>query len=303
MVVYFAPLQGYTHAVYRRAHHEVVGGIDAYYTPFIRWEHGEVRNKDLRDISAEACEGVPTIPQVIARNVDEFCRLCDLLQGMGWKSIDLNMGCPFPMQTGAGRGSGLLPHPDRVRPMLDEIAARRDVLFSVKMRLGLDDANEAMHLQPMLNEARLSHIVLHPRTARQQYKGNTDMAAFETFYEGCRLPLVYNGDITNAAQIADLQRRFPHLHGVMIGRGLLANPTMLMPEMSETQRKECLLTMHDRLLDNAVRTLNGDQQILNYMHAFWQYQEPFVERKSYKRIMKSGSLRNYTTAAEEFFSC
>ncbi|MBQ4377260.1 MAG: tRNA-dihydrouridine synthase family protein, partial [Bacteroidales bacterium] len=192
---FFAPLQGYTHAAYRRLHHELVGGIAAYYTPFIRWEHGVVRNKDLRDVSLEACAGVPTIPQIIARDLDEMCRLCDLLQTIGWQRIDLNLGCPFPMQTGAGRGSGLLPHPDRVWALIEEMRGRREVRFSVKMRLGLDTADECLQLLPMLNESCLSHIVLHPRTGRQQYRGVPNREAFAAFYEECRLPLVYNGDV------------------------------------------------------------------------------------------------------------
>ena len=49
--LHFAPLQGYTDDVYRRLHHRLVGGIAAYYTPFVRWEHGGVRSKDLRDIA------------------------------------------------------------------------------------------------------------------------------------------------------------------------------------------------------------------------------------------------------------
>ena len=59
----FAPLQGYTDAVYRRAHWECVGGVDEYYTPFVRIEKGEVRKKDLRDTDPAANEAVPTVPQ------------------------------------------------------------------------------------------------------------------------------------------------------------------------------------------------------------------------------------------------
>ena len=107
--VAFAPLQGYTDCEYRRAHCEVAGGVDEYYTPFVRLEGGEVRQKDLRDINLQRNEGVATVPQVIARDRDEFARLCDVVQAAGWNRIDLNMGCPFPMQVKAGRGCGLAP--------------------------------------------------------------------------------------------------------------------------------------------------------------------------------------------------
>jgi tRNA-dihydrouridine synthase len=191
----FAPLQGYTDFVYRRAHHECVGGMDAYYTPFMRIEKGEVRKKDLRDTDPATNEGVPTVPQVIARDGDEFARLCETLQTQGWGRIDLNMGCPFPMQYHSGRGSGLLPHPDRVEAILEEMKQRPEVTFSVKMRLGLESSDECLRLLPLLNEAPLALITLHPRLGVQQYKGKVDLGAFESFYEGCQKPMAYNGDI------------------------------------------------------------------------------------------------------------
>lgn len=34
--IHFAPIQGYTDSVYRKAHCELAGGVSMYYTPFIR---------------------------------------------------------------------------------------------------------------------------------------------------------------------------------------------------------------------------------------------------------------------------
>lgn len=66
MKIFFAPLQGYTEAAYRKAHQEVCGGVDAYLSPFLRLEHGQIRRRDLRDISAENNpEGLITSPQRI----------------------------------------------------------------------------------------------------------------------------------------------------------------------------------------------------------------------------------------------
>lgn len=59
MKLYAAPLQGFTEAPWRNLHQEVFGGIDAYYTPFVRMEKGEFRNKDVREIASETilCPG------------------------------------------------------------------------------------------------------------------------------------------------------------------------------------------------------------------------------------------------------
>ena len=286
----FAPLQGYTDSAYRWAHHECVGGVDEYYTPFVRIERGEVRKKDLRDTDPEANAGVPTVPQVIAKDGDEFARLCDALQEQGWGRIDLNMGCPFPMQVKAGRGSGLLQHPDRLEEILREMQRRPEVLFSVKMRLGQESMDEGLALMPIVNDMPLVHVTLHPRLGRQQYKGVADREAFSRFYELCRHPLVYNGDIATMEDASGVQQRCSGLKGVMIGRGLLARPWMT----GDKGAAQVLQDMHATVYRHAVETLCGDSQILARLHAFWEYID--IPHKQKKAVMKATSLPRYREA-------
>ena len=61
--IHFAPLQGYTDAAYRQAHACIFGGIDTYYSPFVRVEHGEIRRKDIRDINPENNRNIHLIPR------------------------------------------------------------------------------------------------------------------------------------------------------------------------------------------------------------------------------------------------
>lgn len=288
----FAPLQGYTDAVYRRAHHECVGGVDEYYTPFVRIEKGEVRKKDLRDTAPAANASVPTVPQVIARDGDEFARLCDALQNQGWTRIDLNMGCPFPMQVKAGCGSGLLQHPDKVEEISREMLRRPEVAFSVKMRLGQESEDEGMVVMPIVNEMPLVHLTLHPRLGRQQYKGLADREAFLHFMEVSRHPMVYNGDIVEIKNEELIIKNWAgaKFKGVMIGRGLLARPWML----SDKEPKEVLTKMHEAIYRHAVENLCGESQILARLRAFWEYLE--IDRKAKKAILKATSLARYREA-------
>ena len=292
----FAPLQGYTDAVYRRAHHECVGGIDEYYTPFVRIEKGKIRRKDLRDTDPAANEGVPTVPQVIAKDGDEFSCLCDALQGQGWDRIDLNMGCPFPMQVKAGRGSGLLQHPEQVEELQQEMLRRPEVTFSVKMRLGQESEEEGLTVLPIINEMPLVHVTLHPRLGRQQYKGVADKEAFMRFMEGCQHPMVYNGDVVElkmengkwkiGADAIDSTK----LKGVMNGRGLLVRPWML----SDKEPHTVIKNMHAIVYRHATEHLCGDSQILSRLHAFWEYLD--IPHKQKKAIMKATTLRRYNEA-------
>lgn len=291
----FAPLQGYTDAAYRRAHNLCVGGVDEYYTPFVRMEKGTVRRKDLRDTDPASNEGVSTVPQVIACGGDEFARLCDELQAQGWGRIDLNMGCPFPMQVRSGRGCGLLLQPDRVEEICTEMLRRPEVRFSVKMRLGQSDEREGLAVMSIVNAMPLVHLTLHSRLGRQQYKGTADKEAFLRFMEVCRHPMVYNGDLDEEAihtpKLSILNSQFStHLKGVMLGRGLLARPWLT----GQKDPKEVVGEMHAIVYRHATETLCGDSQILSRLHAFWEYLD--IPRKQKKAILKATSLQRYREA-------
>lgn len=327
--ILFAPLQGYTTGIYRKAHAEIFGGVDAYYAPFLRIENGKPREKDLRDLEIanaecansrcagiaegiardgnarkENCAGYKVVPQIIANSVDEFKILANALIAKGYTDIDFNMGCPFPMQVNRHRGAGILNDKQTVQEIMDEIKAT-PVKFSVKMRLGQDSPDEAFALLPILNEAPLSQITLHPRLGKQQYKGAIDFKSFEKFYAECRHPLVYNGDITSVSQISEMERRYPKLAGVMIGRRLLARPSLAaeykgLRDINSAATAQDFLgklfQMHQVIFDHACKTYQGDSQILSHVQSFWEYLEPSIPKKIFKKIKKAGKLSEYQEA-------
>ena len=304
MPIHFAPLQGYTDDAYRRIHHQLIGGICTYYTPFVRMEAGGVRSKDMRDIRPEFNEGVPVVPQIILKSMKEFEYLVGIVEEKGYTRIDLNLGCPFPMQAKHGRGSGLLAHTDIVADMAQSIASKKHLQFSVKMRLGWEDADEWRPVLDILNETPLQQITLHPRIGTQQYKGALDMQAFEACYQACKHPLVYNGDITSVADIHRIEQAYPQLAGIMIGRGLLARPSLAIEyasgkEQTWEERRDTLLEMHSQLQAHYEPILNSEAQLHNKLRTFWEYMENELGRKPYKKIMKSGNLRNYLKAVRE----
>ena len=104
--IHFAPLQGYTEAAYRNAHAAVFGGIDVYHTPFVRVDRGEFRHKDVRDILPENNRVARLIPQLIASEADKTERMIALFIEQGYREIDINLGCPFPMLAKRQCGSG-----------------------------------------------------------------------------------------------------------------------------------------------------------------------------------------------------
>ena len=157
--IFAAPMQGFTDAPFCHFHTEVYGqGIDAWFSPFIRVEKGEVRRRDLQNITSSLNGNHTLIPQVIFRDEAEFGILCNGVAGAGFERMDLNLGCPFPPQVRHGRGSALLRKPE----LLDAVAGMADGLaLSVKMRLGVERPDEWMGIADTLNRMKLSLSLIH----------------------------------------------------------------------------------------------------------------------------------------------
>ncbi len=308
--IHFAPLQGFTEDAYRRLHNQIFGHVDCYYTPFLRIEHGTVRSKDLRDIKPEFNQGVNVVPQIICSNGNEAQMLTGTIIDNGYRRIDINMGCPFPLQTRHGRGAGILADPDRVAQVCQVIKNHPEISFSVKMRLGLESASDWEQVLPILNDTPLEHITLHPRLASQQYGGSVDMVSFEAFMQQCRHNLIYNGDIRSAQDIRKLQQQYPTLHGVMVGRYMLSRPSMAAEYVTECQwpRDQIIQKvkeMHSLLQQHYAQTIPGESAQWQKLRTFWEYFEPdnnadpLLDRKQWKKIRKAGNMKNYLQAVEQ----
>lgn len=301
MILYAAPLQGFTEAAWRNIHSEIFRGIDCYITPFIRIEKGTIRNKDVRDIEKKNNRVEHLIPQLIASSPEEFVPLVEYIVSEGYNEIDINMGCSFALQVRKCHGAGLLPHPDKIDALMKATEKFPDVSFSVKMRLGWESKEEWHNVLHILNNARLSHITLHPRLGCEQYREAADRDEFARFYEECRHPLVYNGDLASLEQMNSIAARFPHLKGMMIGRGLLANPALAMEykeqrEFSHGEKASLLANFHQKFYDAMSPRLQGNTQQLSKFKPYWEYLLPDMEKRDKKAILKASSTEKYLVA-------
>lgn len=306
--IHFAPLQGYTDAVYREAHSRVFGGVENYYTPFVRLEKEGFRNKELRDVAPEHNRNVPVVPQLIAATPDEFRRIAVFFRERGYRQADINMGCPFPMQARLHRGAGILPYQEEAVALLDTIREFPEMSFSLKLRLGWEQTDESFSLLPHINSLPFTHITLHPRIGVQQYKGSVDMDGFSRFYAECTHPLFYNGDLNGLEDIRFVTDRYPRLKGVMLGRGLLSYPWLAAEyttgkALSDAEKRMKLSDFHHLLVEQySSRLEGGDHQILDKLKNLWEYLLPDAEKRLRKKVVKSSNLTAYHLAVRELLS-
>lgn len=301
--IHFAPIQGQTDSIYRRAFRKFFGGLDYFYTPFVRLERGVIRNKDLRELESGMGEGLDLIPQIIAGSAEEFRTLVIKVSEFGFKRMDINMGCPFPLITGAGKGAGILAKPDKVKEVLDCIAEFPEIEFSLKVRVGYDSVEQLRALMPYLNTLPLRHLTVHPRTAKQQYKGEVNMDEFAKIYESCTLPLIYNGDLKSVADIGRIVEQFPNLKGVMVGRGILENPQLAMQYkgMEVKDISGVVKRFHAELIGEYKQVLQGDHQLLMRMQSIWDYlRTPGGDDRILKKLKKCTLLPKYLGLVAEY---
>ncbi len=302
MDIHFAPLQGYTEAPYRNAHAAVFGGVDAYHTPFVRLEKGSFRPKDVREISSGSNRVPRLVPQLIAPDLEKARTILSLFIEKGYQEAEINLGCPFPMLARRHNGSGMLPFPEEVKSLLTLVQEFPQIAFAVKMRLGWENPEECLALAPLLNEVPLRQVTMHPRLGRQEYKGEVDLDAFTQFYDLCAHPLVYNGDLCTVEDIQRTAERFPRLTGVMLGRGLLANPALGLEykegrTVSPDEMGEKVRRLHSEVFASYEQQLQGgDAQLLTKMKCFWEYLLPQADRKAKKAIHKATRLEKYRQA-------
>ena len=289
-----APLQGVTDNVWRMAQHEVFGGVDAYYAPFMRVERGEIRRKDLRDVDPERNAGITLIPQILACQPDHALMMVEALKQMGYSRIDINLGCPFPPIALHRKGSGMLAYPELAEALFKALAAVDGVEYSVKMRLGWDRNDQWRDILPLMDLIKPVHIAVHPRTGKQQYKGELDMEQFEALLATSPWPVVYNGSLRTNADIEEVVGRYPDLAAVMVGSGLAANPGMFAPDATPSDYRR----FHDLLVDGYTEQLNGGEaQLVRHLQDIWQTFLPGTNHKLFKAIRKSRNLDQYQNAA------
>lgn len=301
--IFAAPLQGYTEALWRCAHNALVGGVDSYFTPFIRVEKGRIRNRDLRDILPEKNAGVPVVPQAIFADVDELKLIADVVKSAGYTRLDLNLGCPFPPQWKKGRGAGMISRLDVMDRVAEFIKQSSELSFSIKMRLGIEDAMEYQTLMPLLNDIPLEYITVHPRVARQQYSGELHLSEFANLCVESTHPIIFNGDLLCREDIDGVREIFPNIAGVMIGRGLLARPSLAAQwrskgSISLDEDAALLLLIHDKIYSEYQSTLCGDSQILSKIKPYWDYAQSVIDHRIWKAIHKSTTLQRYHQAID-----
>ena len=307
ITIYLAPLQGFTDFVYRKAYSEIFHGIDAFFIPYISVKNNQVLKKYEKEILLGNNPQNRVVPQVLVNTPGEILFLSKFLEEKGFKEINLNLGCPYPMVTNRGMGAGLLPYPIKIEEILCSFFENSSLRLSVKLRAGLISPNEIEMVIPVLNQFPLTEVILHPRIAKQLYDGEISYPAFQFASQYLKHQLIYNGDISSITDFRILEQKFPETNGFMLGRGVLKNPFLPSEikglQFSEKEKHDKLLEFHRRIFELYTEKMDNQGNVLNKMKQFWIYfSNNFPNQsKCFKWVKKAGTLNKYKDETQKIF--
>ena len=157
-------------------------------------------------------------------------KIMDNFSFISW--FNINCGCPSARTMNSGGGSALLHHPKKIIDSIKEIKKYTDLPVTVKVRIK-HNFEETLSICKQLEQAEVSFIIIHGRTAGAGYSGKADWQLIKALKEQLSVPLVGNGDITSANEGEKLVQE-GYCDSYMVARAAMSNPKVFCNEKLNT---------------------------------------------------------------------
>lgn len=299
-----APLEGITDTVFRRTHAKYYPGAARYYTPFISpTMHHIFTPRELRELAPENNPGMVLVPQLLGRNASDLLWAAQELVDMGYPEMNLNLGCPSGTVVAKRKGAGLLAHLEELDSLLRVLFRASPLKISIKTRLGMESPEEFFKLISIYDQYPVCRLIVHARTRSEQYSGPVHWDAFGEALCRSKIPLSYNGDLFSSEDVRRFREAYPSVGCVMLGRGLIADPAMIVKLNDGCSDTATLKSFHDELCSEYIRVFGDSHAAMHRMKAIWTHLLPsFSNAGIYrKRLIKAKHWEDFRLVAEEIF--
>ena len=169
-----------------------------------------------------------TAVQLVGADPNVMAEAAKVSCDMGAKILDINMGCPVKKVVKTDAGSALMKDPILAQKIIRAVVAASTVPVTLKLRLGWDETHiNAPEIAKIAEDLGVQMITVHGRTRAQLYSGKANWEAVKLVKNAVKIPVIVNGDITSP-KLAKIALRESGADGVMIGRGALGSPWLLL---------------------------------------------------------------------------
>jgi tRNA-dihydrouridine synthase B len=221
--IVLAPMEDVTDAVFRRLCRK--HGATLAMTEFVNVE-GLLRGcRNARRKVSLAADDALTGIQIYGSDPDRLAEAAGVAEDAQPIFIDINCGCWVPKIAGRGAGAGWLRDPTAMVAMAKLVVSRVSVPVTVKTRIGLGPESHMpiVDLARRLEDAGVTAITLHCRTAQMGHSGAADWSWAARAQAAVRIPVIVNGDVRSAE---DAKRALAETGcaGAMVGRRAIEHP-------------------------------------------------------------------------------
>jgi tRNA-dihydrouridine synthase len=306
-ILALAPMQDVTDLPFMR----LIGGYgnaDVYFTEYFRVLPDSRLDPGILHSITQNPTGRPVVAQMIGNDIGALVRTARELQQHPVAAIDLNLGCPVPIVYRKCAGGGLLRDPERIGQILAALREAVTIPFTVKTRIGFDDATLFEDLLPIFAAHDLDLLTVHARTVKEMYRSAPRYEFVERAVAAMPCPVLANGNIYSAEKAAEVLA-FAGAAGLMIGRGVIRNPWLFRQirehragaEIFRPSGRSVLEYVHALYDAVTVRGVRESSQIANmkkYMNFIALGVEPTGE--FLHRIRRVDTERDFFAACQEF---
>jgi tRNA-dihydrouridine synthase B len=222
--MYLAPMAGVSDKIFRQLCKE--RGADVLVTEFVSAEGVFRRNERTREyLDFDECER-PLGVQLFGGHAEHMAEAArHVIEWVRPDFIDLNFGCPVNKVVAKNGGSALLKDCPALAAVAGAVVkAAAPTPVTAKIRIGWDENSiNAPTVGRILEDLGIAAIAVHGRTRSQGYSGPADWDVIGQVVRAVSVPVIGNGDITNAADVVR-RRAETGIAGVMIGRAAMSSP-------------------------------------------------------------------------------